>query len=112
MQVSVTFKNLESSDQLKSFLQEKLDKFDKFFDNHAEANVILSVEKFRNIAEISLSGDKLKVNGKEETEDMYSAIDRTLDKIEKQIKKNKQKIKDHHRGTSRRPKNEDPARPK
>lgn len=102
MQVSVTFKNIDSSEHLKTFVQEKMAKFDKFFDGPAEANVIFSVEKFRNIVEISLSGDRLVVNGKEEKEDMYSAIDLVLDKIEKQVKKNKQKIKDHHRASSRR----------
>ncbi len=102
MQVSVTFKNIDSSDHLKAFVQEKLTKFDKFFDGPAEANIILSVEKFRNIVEVTLSGDRLVINGKEETEDMYSAIDLVVDKLEKQIKKNKQKIKNHHRASSRR----------
>ncbi|MDY6905654.1 MAG: ribosome-associated translation inhibitor RaiA [Thermodesulfobacteriota bacterium] len=103
MQVSVTFKNIDSSDSIKDFVQEKLDKFDRLFDGAAEANVILSVEKFRNIAEINLTGDRLNLNGKEETEDMYAAIDLVLDKIEKQIKKGKQKVKDH-RSAARRSK--------
>jgi putative sigma-54 modulation protein len=102
MQVSVTFKNIEPSERLKAFVQEKLAKFDKFFNGPAEASVILSAEKFRNIVEISLSGDRLVINGKEETEDIHSAVDLVLDKIETQIKKNKQKIKDHHRSGSRR----------
>ncbi|MEW6079334.1 MAG: ribosome-associated translation inhibitor RaiA [Thermodesulfobacteriota bacterium] len=102
MQVSVTFKNIEPSERLKSFVQEKLSKFDKFFNGPAEANVILSTEKFRSIVEVSLSGDRLVINGKEETEDIHSAVDLVVDKLEKQIKKNKQKIKDHHRSGARR----------
>jgi len=102
MQVSVTFKNIDPSEHLKNFVQEKLAKFDRLFNGPAEANVILSVEKFRNIVDISLAADRLTINGKEENEDMYAAIDLVLDKIEKQIKKNKQKIKDHHRASSRR----------
>ena len=47
MQTSVTFKNLDSSDTLRSYVQEKLDRFDRLLDNPAEANVVLSVEKFR-----------------------------------------------------------------
>ena len=94
MQTSVTFKNLDPSEHLKAYVSEKLDRFDKFLDNPAEANVVLAVEKFRHIAEINIAGDKLNVIGKEETIDMYSAIDMTLDKLEKQIKKNKQKIRD------------------
>ena len=95
MQTSVTFKNLDPSDHLKSYVGDKLDRFDKLLDNPAEANVVLAVEKFRHIAEINIAGDRLSIIGKEETNDMYSAIDMVLDKIEKQIKKNKQKIRKH-----------------
>jgi putative sigma-54 modulation protein len=95
MQISVTFKNIDASDHLKSYAQEKLDRLDKFLDNPAEANVVLRVEKFRHIAEVNIFGDRLNIIGKEETEDMYSAIDMVLDKLEKQIKKNKQKIREH-----------------
>jgi putative sigma-54 modulation protein len=94
MQTSVTFKNIDPSDHLKSYVGDKLDRFDKFLDNPAEANVVLAVEKFRHIAEINISGDRLTINGKEETVDMYSAIDMVLDKLEKQIKKNKEKIRE------------------
>ena len=94
MQTSVTFKNIDSSDHLRSYVMEKLDRFDRLLDNPAEANVVLKVEKFRHIAEISVSGDRMKINGKEETEDMYSAIDMVLDKLEKQIKKGKEKVRE------------------
>ena len=94
MQTSVTFKNLDPSDPLRSYVQDKLDRFDRLLDNPAEANVVLSVEKFRHIAEISINGDRLTIYGKEETNDMYSAIDMVLDKLEKQIKKNKQKVRE------------------
>ncbi|MDY0378122.1 MAG: ribosome-associated translation inhibitor RaiA, partial [Desulfobacterales bacterium] len=98
MQTSVTFKNLDPSETLKSYVGEKLDRFDKFLDNPAEANVVLSVEKFRHIAEINIIGDRLNIVGKEETNDMYSAIDMVLDKLEKQIKKSKQKTRDRRGG--------------
>ena len=102
MQTSVTFKNLDPSDHLKSYVGDKLDRFDKFLDNPAEANVVLAVEKFRHIAEINISGDRLIINGKEETVDMYSAIDMVLDKLEKQIKKNKEKIREHRTASKNR----------
>jgi len=93
MQTSVTFKNLDPSDHLKSYVKDKLDRFDKYLDNPAEASVVLSVEKFRHMVEINVSGDKLNINGKEVKNDMYSAIDMVLDKLEKQIKKNKDKVR-------------------
>ncbi|MFH0729937.1 MAG: ribosome-associated translation inhibitor RaiA [Pseudomonadota bacterium] len=104
MQTSVTFKNVDTSEHLKGYVQDKLDRLDKFLDNPAEANVVLRVEKFRHIAEVNINGDRLNVIGKEETDDMYSAIDLVLDKLEKQIKKNKQKIRDHRSGGKNRDK--------
>ena len=50
MQTSVTFKNIDPSDHIKSYVSEKLNRFDKYLYNPAEANVVLSVEKFRHIA--------------------------------------------------------------
>jgi len=105
MQTSVTFKNLDPSEPLKAYVRDKLDRFDKYLYNPAEANVVLSVEKFRHIAEININGDKLSINGKEETNDMYSAIDMTLDKLEKQIKKSKEKIRRRRPGAKSIPKN-------
>ncbi len=104
MQTSVTFKNLDPSDHLKSYTSEKLERLNKFLDNPAEANVVLTVEKFRHIAEITIQGDRLNLVGKEETNDMYSAIDMVLDKLEKQIKKNKQKIRERRSGSKTSPK--------
>jgi len=94
MQTSVTFKNLDPSDHFRNYVSEKLNRFDKYFYNPGEANVVLSVEKFRNIAEVNIIGDRMTINGKEETEDMHAAIDMVLDKLDKQIKKNKQKLRD------------------
>jgi len=104
MQTSVTFKNLDSSENLKSYVADKLDRFDRLLNNPAEAKVVLSVEKFRHIAEINIIGDKLNINGKEETNDMYSAIDMVLDKLEKQIKRSKQKIRGRRKNAKARAK--------
>ncbi|MCK5450869.1 MAG: ribosome-associated translation inhibitor RaiA, partial [Candidatus Omnitrophica bacterium] len=101
---SVTFKNLDSSENLKSYVGDKLDRFDKYLYNPAEAKVVLSVEKFRHMAEINIIGDRLSIYGKEVTDDMYSAIDMVLDKLEKQIKKNKQKNRKHRSGSKSRTK--------
>ena len=94
MQTSVTFKNLEPSEHLKAYVSDKLNRFDKLLDNPAEAVVTLLVEKHRHIAEINITGDRLTINGTEETGDMYSAIDMVLDKLEKQLKRSKQKIRE------------------
>jgi putative sigma-54 modulation protein len=92
MHVSVTFKNLDSSDALRSYVQKKLDRFDKLLDNPAEANVVFSVEKIRHTAEINLASDKLTIYAKEESENMYSSIDMVLDKLKIQLTKSRDKI--------------------
>ncbi|MCA1792567.1 MAG: ribosome hibernation-promoting factor, HPF/YfiA family [Desulfotignum sp.] len=98
MQTTVTFKKIDPSDPLKSYVRKKLDKFDKMLDSPAEAYVVLSVEKIRHIAEITLVCDKLNIHAKEESESMYSSIDTLVDKVRAQIKKHKEKIKRHMSG--------------
>jgi putative sigma-54 modulation protein len=93
MQISVMFKKIDSSDSLKDYVHDKMNRLDKYWDNPADANVVLSVEKFRHIAEVTISGDGFKVKGSEETENMYAAIDMVVDKLERQIKKNKTRFR-------------------
>ncbi len=99
MQISITFKNIKSSDNLKSHIHEKFDKLDKMFDNPADAHIVLSTEKFRNITEINLTCDKIKIHAKEESENnMFAAIDTLSEKVKLQIKKNTEKLKRHLSG--------------
>lgn len=98
MQISITFRTIDSSDALKSHIQEKLDRLDKMFESPAEAHVVLSVEKIRHIAEISLNCDKFQIHLKEEAENMYSAIDILTDKVKLQVTKNKEKLRRHLAG--------------
>ena len=75
MQVSVTFRRIDASDALRNYAQEKLYRIKKYVQDPIEAHVVLSVEKFRHIAEVSINANGLRLNGEEETGDMYSAID-------------------------------------
>ena len=95
MQTSVMFKNLDPSDPLRDYVTNKLNKLDKLLGNPAEAQVVLSVEKFRHYTEIRLTGDRLNVVCREKANDMHSSIDLALDKLEKQLKKQKEKIRNH-----------------
>ncbi len=106
MQTTITFKKFDSSDSLKSYVNKKLAKFDKMLDRPGEAHVVLSVEKIRHIAEITLTCDRLKIHAKENSESMYSSIDALMDKVSIQIKKHKEKIKRHMSGKKQSIKNE------
>ncbi|MFC1841311.1 ribosome hibernation-promoting factor, HPF/YfiA family [Thermodesulfobacteriota bacterium] len=87
MDITVTFRHVESSESLKEYAEEKLSKMDKYFDYPIEAHVVLAVEKFRRIADVNLNVNGTVIKAEEETEDMYSSIDQVMDKIEKQVKR-------------------------
>lgn len=101
MEITVTFRHLESTDALRDYAQEKVSRIKKYVGTPAEAAVVLSLEKRRHTAEITLNTDGITINAKEVTEDMYSSIDLAVDKLERQVKKHKEKIKDHKPGAQR-----------
>ncbi|MEW6262662.1 MAG: ribosome-associated translation inhibitor RaiA [Thermodesulfobacteriota bacterium] len=95
MELSVTFRHMEPSDALKDYARDKISRVEKFLDSAIEANVVLSVQKFRHIADVTITSDGLKINGQEQTDDMYSALDMVVDKLERQVKRFRQKQKTH-----------------
>ena len=95
MDITVTFRHTEPIESLKAYAEEKLSKVNKYLDFPAEAHIVLSVEKFRHQADVTLSLDGTRIKAVEETGDMYSAIDQVMDKIEKQVKRHLSKIRDH-----------------
>ncbi len=101
MQVSVTFRNTGSESWFKDYVTERLSKIQKYIDKPVEAHVVLSVEKFRNVAEVNIMAKGINLVGKEEAKDMQLAIDNVIDKIERQIKKHKDKSREHKTGTNR-----------
>jgi putative sigma-54 modulation protein len=101
MKVSVTFRNTEGEDWQKEYVAERLDKLKKYIDNPVDARVILSVEKFRNTAEINLLANGLNINSKEEEKEMVLAVDNAIEKIERQLKKRKEKIRGFKNNSAR-----------
>jgi len=87
MGISVTFRHMEPSTELKAYVEEKVHKLKKYFDCPVEASVVLRVEKFRHIADMTFSIDGNKIKAVEQTGDMYSSIDKTMDKIEEQLRR-------------------------
>lgn len=100
MQVIVTFRHFEANDAVKNYAKEKILKLKKYLERPVEARVVLSVEKFRNIAEATITGDGYTINGMEKTDDMYSAIDKLVSKLERQIIKHRDKTKPRRSNSS------------
>jgi len=78
---------------LKLYVEDKLARVKKYLEEPIEAHVVLRVEKFRHIAEVSIDASGFRLNGAEETDDMYSSIDLLVDSIETQAaRKGKEKV--------------------
>ncbi|MEW6187596.1 MAG: ribosome-associated translation inhibitor RaiA [Thermodesulfobacteriota bacterium] len=95
MQISVSFRNVDPSDHLKSYAENRMTRFKKYMEEPVEIHLVLSIQKFRHMADVTISANGFKIKAQEETGDLYSAIDMVLDKIEKQIKRHREKVKEH-----------------
>ena len=100
MQIKLSFRNTEPSDPLKLYVEDKLARVKKYLEEPIEAHVVLRVEKFRHIAEVSIDASGFRLNGAEETDDMYSSIDLLVDSIETQAaRKGKEKVSRRRSGS-------------
>jgi putative sigma-54 modulation protein len=97
MQIDLTGHHVEITGPLRSYVDDKFERLERHFDQVTDVHVVLSVEKLRHTAEatIHISGGKLFADNTEE--DMYAAIDGLTDKLDRQIKKHKEKVTDHRR---------------
>jgi putative sigma-54 modulation protein len=94
VKVSVTFRHTAPTEALKNYATEKVHKIGKYFNRPLEAHVILAVDsKERQVAEVTMQARGVTLHGREETEDLYAAIDLLMDKIEQQIRKYKTKTR-------------------
>jgi len=95
MNVILTSRHIELGDDVKSYAEKKLRKSETFFDHIIEAHMVLSAEKHRRIAEVTLNAKHATFHATEVSEDMYSSIDGVMEKIDSQIKRYKEKLKDN-----------------
>jgi ribosome hibernation promoting factor len=95
MQVMVTFRHVEPSEGLRQYAEEKVQRVHKYLRRPIEAHVILSVLKHRHVAEVQVTANHLNITATEETDDLYSAIDLAMSKVERQVQKQVAKYKEH-----------------
>lgn len=98
MQLSISGHHVDVTDALKSYVEEKLQKLERHYDHITNAHVILTVEKLRQKAEatIHISGAELFADA--DCDDMYAAIDKLTDKLDRQVLKYKEKNQDRFHG--------------
>lgn len=97
MNINLTGHHVDITEPLRDYVNSKFDRLERHFDHVTDVHVVLGVEKLRHKAEATMhiSGGTLFADSIEE--DMYAAIDGLVDKLDRQVKKHKEKITDHHR---------------
>ncbi len=92
MKIIITGKNIDVTEGLKERVTKKISKLDKFFNSETEAHVTLSVQKNRQIVEVTIPFNGIVLRAEESNDDMYSSIDKTVDLLERQIRKNRTRL--------------------
>ena len=98
MQLSISGHHVDVTDALKSYVEEKLQKLERHYDHITNAHVILTVEKIQQRAEATLHISGAELFADANCDDMYAAIDKLTDKLDRQILKHKEKLQDLHQG--------------
>lgn len=97
MQIIVTGHQIDVTPALRSFIEGKFERLERHFDNLTNIHVVLRVEKERQKVEATVHVNQRDLFADAEHADMYAAIDSLIDKLDRQIKKHKEKLTDHHR---------------
>jgi putative sigma-54 modulation protein len=102
LQVTVKGKQIDLTDSLKHYVNEKMSKIPRYFDHIISAEVCLSLERNWHVAQVTVFGEGFDMRGEEKSKDMYNSIDRVIEKLERQLKKQKGKVavRDSARGPS------------
>ena len=97
MQLNITGHHVEITDAMHDYVTSKLAKLERHFDHVTNAHVILRVEKERQMAEATVHVSGKDLFAEAENGNLYAAIDELADKLDRQIRKHKEKLTDHHR---------------
>jgi putative sigma-54 modulation protein len=97
MQLSVTFRHMDSTDALRDYAKEKVERIRKYFPDPIKAHVVLACDRgYNHVADVMITlHNGIVIKGEETTEDMYSSIDLVMAKIERQVRRYKEKIRSH-----------------
>ena len=92
MKVTVIAKNIDLTPSLKEMVERKISKLERYFEPSVNARATLSVQKNRQIIEVTIPFNGVILRGEESTDDMYKSIDLVEDKLERQIRKQRTKL--------------------
>ena len=86
MNISITFRHMDSSDAIKRYASDKLAKLQRFLRQPMTGKVTVSIDRLRHVVEARISSGGEHLEAHEEGDDMYSAIDLVMGKLERQIR--------------------------
>jgi len=95
MNITITARGYKAPDRLKQYVTAKMNKKGRFYEGVFDVDVILSYEKLTQIAEVKLKTTNKLIIAKEKSEDIFKSIDLVIDNVERQIKKHKEKQREH-----------------
>lgn len=95
MQIRIDGHHVDLTDSMQAYIESKLEKIERHFDQVVDIHVVLGVEKQRQMAEATVHVAGNDIHAKSENEDMYAAIDQLVDKLDRQVKKHKEKLTRH-----------------
>lgn len=95
METAYTFRNIDATDGMRDHATQKLKKLDRFLIKPVSAHVVFHVERHEHVVEISLLANGSQYVGTERSADMYSSIDGAVNKILRQLKRDRDRQKDH-----------------
>lgn len=93
MNISTTSRQYDLPPALKDYAEGKVQNLKRYFDHIVNANLVFSLEKYRHKVEITLHVNGKDFISEEESDDMYVSVDRTIDKLERQLRRHKDKLK-------------------
>ena len=96
MQINITGHHLDVTPALRAYVTEKLQKLTRHFDQVTSINVILNVEKLQQQAEATVNAAGRTIFATDSATDMYASIDGLVDKLDRQVRRYKDRITDHH----------------
>jgi putative sigma-54 modulation protein len=102
MQLNLTGHHMDITPALRSYIENKFERLERHFEQMTNVHVILSIEKERQKAEATIHVNRGNIYADSQHEDMYAAIDALVDKLDRQVKKHKEKLTNHHRNESAR----------
>lgn len=96
MQIDITGHHVDLTAALRSYVQNKFERLERHFDHVTGIHVVLTIEKLEHRAEATLNVSRGKLFADAVQQDMYAAIDVLVDKLDRQVKKHKEKLNGHH----------------